>query len=694
MKVMQILPRMDVGGVERGVYDIALYSKNKDIYSIVVSGGGRLADQLIKKGLTHYCLPVFKKSPLSILCVYKINKIIKNENIDIIHARSRVPAWISFISSRISHTDFITTAHGNYRNKVTSEVMGWGKFVICPSKQTAHHMCSKFGVPREKIILINRWVDLDKFTFTEYSLRKDCRNIVTVGRISPTKGYEYLIEAFSKTIRNHPNLVLNIVGVNPKTQSIYLNHLKSLVSRYSLNYNVNFLGLEGDINSILHNSRILVAPSVIDESFGRVIVEGFACGVPVIASRVGGFSEIISDSQDGILVEPRNPNQIYEAIEKILKNPDYANELTKRAYAKVCQKYSFEDAANKIFDVYNDTMIFKRILVIKISSLGDIILSLPSLKALKDRFPQGKIYLLTLNKYASLLDDCPYIDEIIPLDEKYKKLSNIMRTSRLLRRYGFDYIIDFQNNCQSHLISCLSFPLYSFGYSLRLGFLLTRRLPYNRQDNPLSSQEKILKLLGVTLKEKKLIFFKSPYKTSFEIPSDKVIGVNVSASARWESKNWPLNHYMTFISQLYKKFPNYHVVLLGDTHAQGTAFKIEKALRPKPQNLCGKTSLKDLADILAKLTVFITPDTAALHLACAIGTSTVAIFGPTDYNRHTVKSELLHCIQKKLPCSSCYQPVCRNNQKNACTEAITPNEVTSKVKEIISAKKTISIKND
>ena len=117
MRVMQILPRMRVGGVERGVYDLARFFKDKDVTTIIVSGGGSLAEELEAEGIKHYTLPVYKKSLLGLLLIPKLRKIIEDEKIDIIHARSRVPGWISFFASRSGRAHFITTAHGIYKNR-------------------------------------------------------------------------------------------------------------------------------------------------------------------------------------------------------------------------------------------------------------------------------------------------------------------------------------------------------------------------------------------------------------------------------------------------------------------------------------------------------------------------------------------------------------------------------------------------
>jgi heptosyltransferase-1 len=473
------------------------------------------------------------------------------------------------------------------------------------------------------------------------------------------------------------------VGSADKSKLNYFKYLKTLVNRFALNYNVQFVGFKQDVENILKEARILVASSVADESFGRVIAEAFACGVPVIATEVGGFKDIVINGEDGILIEPRNSQAIADSILKILNDNTLVDGMTRKARDKVEKYYSMEKCLKETEEVYKKTLDFFRILVIKISSLGDLILSFPSLKEIKEYFPQSKICILTLKKYSSLLYGCPYIDEVITIDDNYKKFKNILNLSKSLRRKSFDYIIDLQNNRASHLISFLSFSRYSFGYSLRWGFLLAKHTRYRRSDDPLRSQERILELLGIRLKEKKLIFWDKKEEIKLSLPTSDLIGINISASSRWESKSWPLNYIVALMEMLYKNLPSFKIVLFGDENANEKAKKIESCVYPHPYNLCGKTSLAELPALIKKLKIFVTPDTATLHLACSLGVPTIALFGPTDPFRHTVKGKGLHLLYKKISCSFCYHSQCKIKEKNLCMAKISPQEVFLKIKDIL-----------
>ena len=687
MKVMQILPRMEVGGVERGVVDLAKYFKDKATQIVVVSGGGRLVAELERLGVKHYKLNVYKKSLTSFLLIKKLRKIIKEEKVDIVHARSRVPGWISFFATRNSDTHFLTTAHGAYSKHIFSEVMGWGKFVICPSQMIARYMMDTFGISSHKIRLVFRWVDREKFKFKSDSWQGDRLSVVSIGRISPSKGYEYLIEAFKKVVRRNPYFKLKIVGEASPSHEKYFNYLQTLVKRFSLNFNVEFLGYQRDVEGILKDANILVLPSIIPESFGRVIVEAFACGVPVIATKVGAVPEIVENEVDGILVPPYDAERIAEAILRLSRDQNFARRIAINARKKVEEKYSLEKCASQIEGVYAETMKHLRVLIIKISSLGDIVLSLPSLKAVREAFPKAEIFLLTGKRFLSLFRHCPYINRVIGVEENYKGIKKILKITNNLRKISFDYIIDLQNNQASHLIAFLSFPRKSFGYARKLGFLLTNRIKFfkGREIDPLSSQEEVLKLLGVRIREKKLIFWDTP-KVNFDkwyklgINTENIIGINISASRKWQSKNWPVSNIVKFIEIVYQRLSHFKIVLVGDKNSKDLAEEIMRSLRRKPINLCGKTDLAELIELLKIVKVFITPDTANLHLAQSLGKEVIGLFGPTNPRRHTVAAENLHIIFKKISCSFCYNPYCK---ENLCMKKITPQMVFKQVNKIL-----------
>src|SRR3989338_8695191 len=191
MKVLQLLPELNVGGVETGVIDLALAMKSRGHEPHVMSNGGTLLPRLEEAGIPHVRLPVHRKSLLHMArLIPAVVRYIRTQGIEIVHARSRIPAWIGYIACRITGTTFITTWHGYYAPHAASRVMGWGKVAIVPSHVIGRHMIEQFGVAPERIRLIPRGVDLAQFDYREPAAQppKTFR-IGMIGRLTALKGH-------------------------------------------------------------------------------------------------------------------------------------------------------------------------------------------------------------------------------------------------------------------------------------------------------------------------------------------------------------------------------------------------------------------------------------------------------------------------------------------------------------------------
>ena len=214
MKVLQILPSLNVGGVERGVIDLVRAMKRRGEESVVISSGGELVAELQKSGIPHYTLPVHKKSLFSLFLISKITEIIRRERIDLVHARSRVPGWLAWFAARSAGVPFVTTCHGYYSVHFLSRVMGWGKRVIAISNAIGRHMIDDFGVAPERIRLVHRGTDLSQFQFQTGSVRTEKKpfRIINVGRFSPIKGQVEFLKAIHVLRHRLPPIEVWLVG--------------------------------------------------------------------------------------------------------------------------------------------------------------------------------------------------------------------------------------------------------------------------------------------------------------------------------------------------------------------------------------------------------------------------------------------------------------------------------------------------
>lgn len=695
MNILQVLPELNVGGVETGTLDLAKYLLRLGHKAVVVSNGGSLVKELESFGAVHYCLAVNKKSPFVILkTIGQLAAIIKKEDIDIVHARSRACGWAAFFAAKKTGRVFITTCHGYYRKHFFSCVMGWAKRVICPSNVVARHMIDSFCVPRERIRLVPRSVDLERFKFIcPQEKRGRDFNVGIIGRITPIKGHLYFIKAMAKLSQEVPQLKIWIVGDSPASKEAYKEQLQILVRRLGLWQLTQFLGVQRDVPEILKNLDLLVLPSTAQEAFGRVVIEAQAVGVPVIAAKVGGVVDIIEHEKTGLLVAPADPQAIADAAVRIFKNTDFARELSIAAYDKVKQKYNVELMVENTLKVYKDALSDLKILIIKFSSLGDIILSTAALAAIRKKFGDNyKITFLTGNESKEPLLTCPYIDELIVCDlkNKDKGLLGLLRIARILIKKDFDMVIDLQNNRKSHLLSFLSLSPNRYGYAnKKFSFLLNHRVKNAKQLlNPLEHQFKILEMLGIHLDNNRLELWPAEEDSGFADEflksewlgrNQKIIGINISSSARWPTKIWPFENIVELSRELSRR--DIRVVITGtDEDVKETQRLTSVSNNTRIINACGKTTINQLACLIKKCSVYISADSAPLHIAVCMDVPRIALFGPTDPRRHLVPSGNCILIKSDLSCSPCYMPKCKTKK---CMESITVEQVLEAIEKLI-----------
>jgi len=502
MNVLQIIPELNVGGVETGTVDFAKYLVLHGHKAVIVSHGGQLVEGLKDIGAIHHSLPVHKKSLWTAIRTIKtVRAVIEREKIDIVHARSRVPAWIAYFACRKTKAAFITTCHGYYKNRFFSQVMGWSKLVIVPSKVIGRHMVDDFKVLSRHIRCIPRSVDLERFQINEKIGRSKMGYTITiVGRLTSLKGHTFFLRAMAKVIRTIPHAKVWIVGDAPPQKAAYKKELEVLARRLGIETHVEFLGNRQDVPAILAKSDILVLSTVTQEAFGRVILEAQASGIPVVATNVGGVIDIIDDGKTGLLVPPKDVDAMAKAVIRFHNDRALVNAIVVEAQKKLKKNFTLEHMASSTVRVYEELLNSLNILVIKLASIGDVVLVTTSLKALRKKFPHARIHCLIGRESRKILHNCPYLDGIIVYDRKGKERGwlRLIKFSRKLRKHRFDTIVDFQNSRKSHLLSFLSLPKESYGYDRKWGSLLTNPIE-DTQPNmpPVAHQFQILEELGI-----------------------------------------------------------------------------------------------------------------------------------------------------------------------------------------------------
>ncbi len=693
MNILQLIPELSVGGTERGTVELARGLVARGHKSFVISGGGELVKLLDEYGSRHDTLPVGAKNPWTVFRMVKhVSRVIREENIDIVHARSRVPGLIAFLACRRTGRPFVTTCHGYYRKNLFGYLMGWGKKVIVSSHAIGKHMTEDFEVSPERIRLIPRGVDLTRFSY--HPPRRNQEGEFTVGiigRITPLKGHIDFIRAISRLVRTFPKIRAVIVGEAPPEKARYKQELELLVKRLGLHQTIQWIGTSYDIPKVLSGMDLLVLASRTPEAFGRVIIEAGASGVPVVATRVGGVIDILSDGKEGLLVPPEDPLALSDAMVKILKHPDLALQFSKQLREKVEKEFSLEGMIEKTILVYEEALKEDRILVVKLSAIGDVVLTTPSLRAIRKKFPDSHITCLVGRDSFELIQHSPYLNDLLVYDPRRKDRKHLrfLRLGSELRRRGFDRVVDLQNNKTSQLLSFLSLAPKRYGFDRGLfRFLVNIKIKDPGAMPPVEHQGKLLSLLGVDVVDPELELWPQPKDKAFVeqflkgewlAGNEPLVGVNLGGSPRWETKRWPVSHIAQLCDRLAQD--KIRVVITGTEKEKSLARELFSEVKAKPISAVGKTNLPQLMSLIQRCRVFVTVDSAPLHLAAGVGTPVIALFGPTDPKRHFPQTKKGVVLNKKVKCHPCYKRRCPIGL--ICMTRITPQEVYQEVKRFL-----------
>jgi glycosyltransferase involved in cell wall biosynthesis len=300
MRVIQILPELNEGGVERGTVDLNRKFVKRGIQSFVISNGGKLAPQITKDGGIHIQVDVCNKNPLTAPWrIWLLYKQIKKISPDILHVRSRVPAWMVYFANKALKLPVVSTVHGFNSVSFYSSIMTKADRVICVSNAIKDFIVSHYGVPDDRLRVIPRGIDLVQFNPQNIDHEwiqdvrkkwglKDAFVITSVGRITQLKDYETFIKAVKILQHEYPNIKGLIVGGVREDKKVYFQSLNELCKSLHVKDKIIFTGSQEKIAEIYSLSDIIISSSKKPESFGRTVAEALALNTPVVATNHGG----------------------------------------------------------------------------------------------------------------------------------------------------------------------------------------------------------------------------------------------------------------------------------------------------------------------------------------------------------------------------------------------------------------------
>ena len=339
LKVLQVIPKLGYGGAETGCYDLAHYLHEQDCKSYIATSGGELLEFINKKKVKLLRLPVHSKNPViillnSIILIFVILIL----NINVVHARSRAPAWSCLIATKITGRKFVTTFHGTYNfkssiKKFYNSVMLKSHLIIAGSNFIFSHIndnYSKYLNPKKKFLVIFRGINTDYFNkkkiketdeqklIKKWNIDKEKKIFLLPGRLTPWKGQEMFIESLSRLKNNQPNKKFTaIILGGDQGRKIFKKKLQRLVEQHRLIEEVIFIDNFNIMPLAYKISDVIFSCSVEPEAFGRVSVEAQAMEKPIIASNIGGSLETIKHEKTGFLFSAGDINDLYKNMSEI-----------------------------------------------------------------------------------------------------------------------------------------------------------------------------------------------------------------------------------------------------------------------------------------------------------------------------------------------------------------------------------------
>jgi len=355
LTILQVLPSLNVGGVERGTVEFAIYLKQLGHRPIVISAGGCLVSELDAHQITHISLNVGKKSFSSLLLIKKLQSIMLELKVDVVHARSRLPAWLCYWAIKrfkFSATPkFITTLHGLHSVNRYSSIMARGDAVIAVSETAKNYLIKNFSdylqlTPE----LIYRGIDaqfnhrhqvdpewLEKFN-SYLKADRFCKVVLLPGRLTRIKGVEHLIAWLQSTVHD-----CKLLLTAEKDESNYSQKIHKLFNHHQVSDQVVWLGVQRHMADLYASVDLVVSVNNKAESFGRTVLEALSVGTPVVAFAHGGVAEVMAELYPQGCVDAGNDDELARRIDKF---------LIEAPSVKPHQKFSNQSMFEKTMAVY------------------------------------------------------------------------------------------------------------------------------------------------------------------------------------------------------------------------------------------------------------------------------------------------------------------------------------------------------
>lgn len=372
ISTLQLCPRLNSGGIERGTVDVAIALKKAGYHSIVASGGGEMVKELSKAGVEHFELPLYLKSPMGILHNSRsLRQIIDDLDVRLVHARSRAPIWAArHAVKKRPNVHLVTSCHSPHSSgflrlkKLYNKPMSCGERVIAISDFIARYLKEDYRVPTSRLRTVYRGIDMEFFNpnnisatilpkfRAHYHIPDNKIVLLLPGRITRWKGQDVFIKALATLVKSYP---VHGVIIGRVDSDEYKNELVALVNDLELQDHITYIDECFNMPLIYKLADITISSSRKAEAFGRVAVEGQAMETLVIATNLGATNETVIANKTGFLIEPDNPQALIDKVIHVLSlSEDAQQRIRKQARQHVETQFSKKEMLKSTLAVYEE----------------------------------------------------------------------------------------------------------------------------------------------------------------------------------------------------------------------------------------------------------------------------------------------------------------------------------------------------
>jgi lipopolysaccharide heptosyltransferase II len=698
LTILQVLSWLNYGGVESYAITLGRALRERGHRVIIASSGGRLVPELEAAGIEHFRLDF--TGPRLLPGVIALRRLLEREQVDLVNAHNWRAGLVSYLACRRAGVPYVLTIHGTRRPVHRHGAFYWSKQVVVVSEASRQNLLEGFGLPPERVVRTAIAVDCERFrpmapdpaVEAELGLRAGALRVVHVSRFSRSKARvaRALIAAMKPLAGEIPGAELVLVGQGPEEGAIAAEAEE--MNRQLGRKAVFALGGRADIARLLSVATVVVGTAT-------AALEAMACGKAVIAAGKGGYFGVVTPDSleqaeescfgDHRELEPVTPERLAADLAQLLGDPEEIARLGAAGRAAVQARYSAPRVAEEVEAIYRralcDRAEVKRMVVFHLNQIGDLLFTLPALKALREAFPQAHITSVLRPHLSGLISHSGYVDEIIhrPSGGPRKAINLGLR----LRQTKPNLAVTLSQSASMALCAWLS------GASHRVGYVdsdLCRLLNHRVQVRGIPSPRKVLRLvrsLGLSPEKRDyvgLVRLSDEDRASGQKLLEEcdlwghgpLVALAPGESSDQAYKSWNESGFREVAAALVRRH-GARLVVVGSQRDRLLGWEVISPLgRREACNLAGKTTPAQLAAVLEQCDFLVGIDSGPMHVAAAMGRPVVGLFGPTDPALTGPQGEGHEIIFHQQPCwRPCIHPMIPTACDRRCMEAITVEEV-------------------